>query len=306
VARGRAHAQQTASGGGYSFGGGSWSPDGQFVRAIGGTLHIWDGRTGEVRPGPHPAGDLVTEVDHSPDGSRVVISEQSGTLTLLDGETLQPVGRPTDVGANVCCVALGPDNRTAFALLGGPARNAVWNDPADRWALVDLEDGEVVEEGSLGLSNGIWAAYSPDGGRVAAGGFGGEVAIIDTATGELLREPVRAHTSSVYWLTFSPDGSQLVSSTDGAVVLWDAATGNVAGRIILSAAGPSTVSSTAFLPDGNVMIIPFGGDPAVYLWDPSAARAVEHACRAAGRDLTKAEWAEHFPGQPYQSVCPQD
>ena len=44
----------------------------EYLRAVGGTLYVWDGRTGRVRAGPHPVGDLVTEVDHSPDGSRVV------------------------------------------------------------------------------------------------------------------------------------------------------------------------------------------------------------------------------------------
>ena len=103
------------TGSGYGLGGGSWdSRRAEYMRALGGTLYIWDGRTGRVRAGPHPVGDLVTEVGHSPDGSRVVISELSGTLTLLDGSTLEPAGRPVDLGANVCCVALGPDNRTAL------------------------------------------------------------------------------------------------------------------------------------------------------------------------------------------------
>jgi len=60
-----------------------------------------------------------------------------------------------------------------------------------------------------------------------------------------------------------------------------------------------------FLPNGNIMIVPFEEDPAVYVWDPSARNAVEFACGAVGRDLTEAEWAEHFPGQPFRSVCPQ-
>jgi hypothetical protein len=60
-----------------------------------------------------------------------------------------------------------------------------------------------------------------------------------------------------------------------------------------------------FVPSGDIMIVPFAGDPAVYVWDPSARRAVTFACRAAGRDLTEAEWAEHFPGQPFRSVCPE-
>lgn len=302
VGRMRTFAAGTARSG-YDFGGGSWHPTrAEYVRAIGGVLYVWDGRTGRVRAGPKPAGETVTEVDHSPDGSRAVISELAGTLTLLDGATLEPAGEPVDLGANVCCVALGPDNRTAFALVGGPERTGDWEEFSDRWALVDLETGEVLREGSLGLSNGNWAAYSPDGRHVAAAGLEGQVAIIDTETGRLVRDPVRAHGAWVHWVAFSDDGSRLVSGgTDGTVVMWDPETGRIAGRVTLPEANAYTPSS---LPNGNIMIVG-REDHALYEWDPSAGRALEFACRAAGRDLTEAEWAEHFPGQPFQSVCPQ-
>lgn len=80
--------------------------------------------------------------------------------------------------------------------------------------------------------SGVWAAYSPDGRHAAAGGDDGHVAIIDTETGQLVREPVHAHGDFVPWVAFSDDGSRLASGAgDGTVVLWDAATGNVAGRI---------------------------------------------------------------------------
>ncbi len=272
VNRRRAY-RERAAGTGYSFGAGSWfAPRSEYIRAKGGTLYIWDGRTGRVRAGPHPVGDRVTEVDHSPDGSRVVISELSGTLTLLDGTDLEPVGRSVDLGANVCCVALGPDNRTAFALVGGPERTFFWNDPSNRWALVDLEEGSVLHEGSLGLGNGTWAAYSPDGRHVAAGGWDGDVAIIDTSTGQLVRDPVRAHDGLVTFASFSPDGSRLVSGADdGSTVLWDVETGAITGRVLLD--GSSWVSPE-FLPDGRILIVPWHRDPAVYVWDPSASRAV--------------------------------
>lgn len=307
VSRRQAHPEQTTGDRGYSFGGGSWSSSGaEYLHAHGGTLYIWDGRTGRMRAGPHPVGDRVTEVDHSPDGSRVVISELSGTLTLLSGTTLEPVGRPADAGGSVCCVALGPDNRTAFALVGDTSRDTsnFWQNPFDRWALVDLEEGEIVEQGSLGLENGIWAAYSPDGRYAAAGGYDGDVAIIDTETGQIIRDPIRTHGGAVFWVAFSDVGSQLVSGgLDGTVVLWDAATGTVTGRVTL----PEAVAHSAtFLPNGDIMIVPFAEDPAIYVWDPSADWTVEFACQAAGRDLTEAEWAEHFPGQSFRSVCPQD
>ena len=44
----------------------------------------------------------------------------------------------------------------------------------------------------------------------------------------------------------------------------------------------------------------------VYAWDTSLEHAVDVACRAAGRDLTRDEWAQAFPDRPYRAVCPQE
>lgn len=301
VARRRAHPVQSTEQG-YHFGGGSWhAPRAEYLRAVGGTLYAWDGRTGRNRAVAHPVGDRVSEIDHSPDGTRVVVSELSGTITLLDSTTLEPVGQPVNLGANVCCVALGPDNRTAFALVGGPERTNFWNDEVERWALVDLQAGKVLRKGPLGLGNGAWAAYSPDGKHVAASGQGGEVAIIETATGKLVRKPVQAHSELTPWVSFSPDGSQAVSAAmDGTVVIWDVPTGQIAGRVNIGGMG----SAPVFLPDGRILIPPWGADPAVYLWDPSTARAVAFVCQAAGRDLTHDEWGEHFGTVPQREICP--
>ena len=38
---------------------------------------------------------------------------------------------------------------------------------------------------------------------------------------------------------------------------------------------------------------------------PGPDRAIEFACRVAGRDFTEDEWADHFGDRPYQHVCPQ-
>ncbi len=205
----------------------------------------------------------------------------------------------------MCCVALGPDNRTAFALVGGPARTRFWKEYPDRWALVDLENGEVVKEGSLGQADGIWAAYSPDGRHVAAGGLDGDVAIIDTRTGQLVREAgPGARGDGVYWVAFSDDGARLVSGAiDGTVVLWDAD-----DRRHDRSGHPSRgCSRLADVPAERR----HHDRPVAERTPPSTcgirarSTAVEFACRAAGRDLTEAEWAEHFPGQPFRSVCPQ-
>jgi RNA polymerase sigma factor (sigma-70 family) len=71
----------------------------------------------------------------------------------------------------------------------------------------------------------ICVAFSPDGKCVAAGTGGGDVTVIDAATGKQLLL-LRAHKAGVTGVSFSGDGKQLKSAdTGGTVHVWDLATG---------------------------------------------------------------------------------
>ena len=72
-----------------------WHPDGvHFAAATDGEIRVWDARTGRVVVRARPAGRLVSALDYSTDGSRLVIGELSGQVTMLDSADLTPVGRP--------------------------------------------------------------------------------------------------------------------------------------------------------------------------------------------------------------------
>ncbi len=43
----------------------------------------------------------------------------------------------------------------------------------------------------------------------------------------------------------------------------------------------------------------------IFEWDPSPDSWEEYACAVAGRNLTKAEWEELFPGKGYRVTCPE-
>ncbi len=50
------------------------------------------------------------------------------------------------------------------------------------------------------------------------------------------------------------------------------------------------------------MIVYDTGD--VLEWDPRPDSWEAYACKVAGRNLTKAEWADLFPGEAYRVTCP--
>ena len=109
-------------------------------------------------------------------------------------------------------------------------------------------------------------AYSPDSTRLAvASGIG--IWIYDAETGEEL-DLLSGHTSSVYSVSFSPDGNTLASgSLDKTVRLWDANT----GRHIRTLTG-HWVLSVSFSPDGNTLAS--GGWQEIRLWDAHTGRHI--------------------------------
>jgi WD40 repeat protein/DNA-binding SARP family transcriptional activator len=285
---------------GYRRGGGSWHPDGvHYALATGGEIRVWDARTGDLAVEGLPSGSYISGIDYSTDGSRLVIGELSGRITMLDPATLEPVGRPVQLDQPVCCVSAGPDNHTAVALTGFDEASGFYVGASTHWALVDLESGTVIEQGPLDI-NGREVALSPDGRHAAVGGQGGEVLVLDLDSGEPVGPPVISHDDAVLSLTYSPDGHKLLTSgSDSSVGLWEGST----GRLIAQVVTPKRFNQAGFRRDPNsVLIAPVWGGP-VYEWDTRGESAVGFACRVAGRDLTKTEWTEQFGARPYQHVC---
>ena len=72
-------------------------------------------------------------------------------------------------------------------------------------------------------ANSWYAAFSPDGKRIVAGGHTDNmVRVWDSATGRELR-CYEGHTSAVTRVAFFPDGKRLVSaSRDGTARIWRA------------------------------------------------------------------------------------
>ncbi len=138
-------------------------------------------------------------------------------------------------------------------------------------------DRRTLRGGKGGL---LAVAYSPDGGRVAAGGHDKKIWVWDGASG-LLLQTFSGHTGAILALAFSPDGRRLASAgQDGMVMregearapekentlrLWEIDTGREIStfqRLLMPAGG------VAFGADGNTLVTG-SGDHTVELWDIS-------------------------------------
>ena len=293
---------------------GAFHPDGQhFATAAGPRVEVWDGEgqpTGQQAV--FPSGQ-ITELDYTPDGSRLAVAELDGTITLLDGDSLERVGTPVEMGEPVSWVVARPDGRTAVVLLVGVAASGNFVLPSRGWALVDLVDGVVVRRGTLEMRYGHWLDVSPDGARAVVGGgeYGdgaqagdrANVEVIDLSTGRLVAPAREWGGNPRSQVIFSPDGTRLLSSSpNGLVAVWDAGTVTPTSTIALPLA---VAASGAFLPDGRTARFLDWFTGTAYDWDLSTDSAVEFACRAVGRDLTREEWTENFGDLPYRETCPQ-
>ena len=192
----------------------------------------------------------MTSVSFSPDGATVAAAQVDGTVQQWDVATGQPISSTAfeEKGEGSLSVAFLPNGTLlASGQLGSTVR--LW-DGSTGTSLATLE-GKEVGGNSLSLS--------PDGTVfVTKSSNNRNLQLWDVAAG---RPTATLEHIGVSFLTFSPDGTLLVSGTNREIMLWDVGTGTNLGT--LEGTG---VTSMSLSPDGRTFAS--GGDNGVtLLWD---------------------------------------
>jgi len=169
-------------------------------------------------------------------------------------------------------------------------------------------------------------AFSPDGRTVATGDGQGSIALWDIETGKLIRRmgaqqleargnvlvflPRRAHQSSIKSITFSRDGTRLLSASEWEVGLWDTHSGDPRGEVFrprkLQKEGTSVpLWDAVFTRDEAAVYISgwdpdnqdsrhtfdksqgarFSGHDAVWLWSPESGQVLKQLEAPSGWKL---------------------
>ena len=289
----------------------TFSPDGsQVATAVatdfeGGWTSIWDVETGQKMLTLPALGPTMRSVAYSPDGARIVTTEDDRTAKLWDassGERLMTLYGHT---ANVTDAKFSPDG-TRIVTVSTDRQIKVWDALTGQdlntlaghgdgiWSVAFSADGEHIvtasddstakvwrisparellsfDNGSRPLHpNGVKLVYSPDGTRLAVVNSDLTPKVWDVKTEKLLFELV-GHSDMVANIVYSPDGMQIATaSEDQTAKLWDA----ISGKEIRSFIGhTSTVFGIDFSPDG-VRLATASSDGTATVWDTKKGEAL--------------------------------
>jgi RNA polymerase sigma factor (sigma-70 family) len=195
------------------------------------------------------AGFDVQAVGLSPDG-RTLATKSGNSIGLYESRTGKPVRtiHLADTGGGTITewITWAPDGKFV-ALTQGDSHAVV---------LVDVDRGVVAR--TFKHNNVVYAAaFSPDGTRLAAGGYDSErdgyvTRLWEVATGKELWRFTHPE-GGLRAVEFSPDGKVIAAGGDGGWArLWDADSGKELKK--LPKAG-YRVRSVAFAPDGNTLAV---------------------------------------------------
>jgi WD40 repeat protein len=222
-------------------------------------------------------------------GGGLMVAGGPAGVRVWDVRRRRPVGPPWRFNRPIASAALNPDGSRLAVGFGGVLE--VWD--VMRRSRLTRRRVDSVEAG--------WAAFSPDGRLLVAGGVDGVLTVLATEDWQPVATPPYAHPGALLSATVSADGALIATTgSDGSARLWDAVTLRPVGSPLPSV--PNHAASAAFTPDSRRLIVVSDTGEAFDwdVWPPSWAR---RACDVAGRTLTPREWAEFLPRRPYAPAC---
>lgn len=167
----------------------------------------------------------------------------------------------------------------------------------------NTENGDLITKREAHSSLVRNVVFSPNGRWLASAGRDGAIALWDASTLSAIGSPLIGHITYANTLAFSPDSQLLASAgADFYIFLWDVSTGQPIGKRLTG--HTSSIGALTFNHRGDVLA---SGDNNgnVFLWNLAFDEFAQTLCARAGRNLTRDEWSQYFPDEPYQATCPQ-
>ncbi|CAI7600497.1 unnamed protein product [Penicillium discolor] len=250
----------------------AFSPDGKQIASGSddGIIKLWDAITGGLQKTLSGHSEAITAISFLPDSKLIISGAHDGSLMLWDTTTGDPqmiadhFGTSQDYYSHLQPLEEGDCGPRVVAFSADCSQIAAIGRDKNDQVMMLFDTGTWHPRKILrGHSDAILSlAFSPDNRQLVSGSFDLTVKIWDTTTGDL-QETLVGHTSLVYTVAFSPDGKQIVSGSNGAVIFWNAATGDLEGKSLVT-----TARSVAFSPDSKQVAVGCAGG-SIHIWGPA-------------------------------------
>jgi WD40 repeat protein len=275
----------------------AFSPDGETLVTTGAELvvRLWDVATGNERLPQQGHRSWVRNLAISPADGTVFTAGQDGTVRRWDPLTGGELGVFARFAEPVGAMTFTPDGESLLLGTNTAPGLAIWGVAERREIrrLVRIEEAKDVRHAGFFFGT----AYSPDGKQMITVESEG-VRIRDVVTGKEVRWAVRSAIDS-YHPALSPDGRILATGTedadrragklDGAIHLWELASGQEVSRLEGPDDGEGT-SDLAYSSDGRFLVAccnrtdPTRPEIMIRIWDTALGREVRqmrgHLARA--------------------------
>lgn len=217
----------------------------------------------------------------SPDGQKLYSISRDTTLRCWDIASGRPIWTAVTGGYGLACVAIHPSGtQVAMASWRREEQSGV----IGFISIFDARDGHLIGSTEFGVKPILGLAYSPDGSRLAAGNWDGQVGIWSTARLNVaplvLDYADRNDYTAIDDLAFSPDGKQIISATKcGEPRIWD----TESGKSLFELRGHrQAVMAVAYSPDGQ-LVYTAGDEGVIFTWNAANGQLLARQFGHSGR-----------------------
>lgn len=209
------------------------------------TIRLWNARTGKNLKTLTGHTEPVNVIEFSPDGKIIASGSKNETIKLWNVQTGKLIHTFTELQRPF---AFSQDGKSLIGINETKSSTQGVKHLIQMW---DTTTGQLVK--TLSWNNIVYSlSYSPDGNKIAAGGYDGTIGVWNAITGESIKT-FRPHTEAVYIILFSPDGNRIATASwDNTMQWWDINTTENIKTFIGYKGGQPRMQ---YSPDGKILAI---------------------------------------------------